>query len=237
MNDSPSTKERAQAAAGTAVDDGKQVAGTAAEEARAVASEAAGQARRVLDDAVSQASEQSKTQQARLAETLRGLADDLGKMADGGEPGLATSVAKEVADRARSAGSYLEDHEPSELLDEARRFARRRPGVFLLGSLAAGVVAGRLLRGAADGIAAAEGTGAPVPLEGGAAGEVGSAPTGRPYVAGDPMLDDVSATDDPLVPGGPAQSGAPRTTAMGSGPEMGYGERGPGEPSGERGVQ
>ncbi|WP_166390783.1 hypothetical protein [Nocardioides ochotonae] len=218
MNDSPSTKERAQAAAGTAVDDGKQVAGTAAEEARAVASEAAGQARRVLDDAITQASEQSRTQQARLAETLRGLADDLGQMADGGEPGLATSVAKEVADRARSAGSYLEGHEPSELLEEARRFARRRPGVFLLGSLAAGVVAGRLLRGAADGIAAAEAD----PL-GGSATPLPSGPSDSPM--GAPIGSRTPGLPDP-----------PSTSTTGSGPEMGYGERGPGEPSGERGV-
>ena len=33
-------------------------------------------------------------------------------------------------------------------MEEVRRFARRRPGAFLAGSLVAGVVAGRLTRGA-----------------------------------------------------------------------------------------
>jgi len=234
MNDSPSPKERAQAAAGTAVDDGRQVAGTAAEEARAVASEAAGQARRVLDDAVAQASEQSREQQQRLAETVRGLADDLGKMVDGAEPGLATSIAQEVAERARSVGSYLEDHEPRELLDDARSFARRRPGVFLLGALGAGVVAGRLLRGAADGIAAAQGgavqdgTGPSPGLPEGSGDDMPGLPpppTGTPYVPGDPEVSEGS-----MIPG------QPTTAPAGTGPEMGYGERGPGEPSGERGV-
>jgi hypothetical protein len=44
--------------------------------------------------------------------------------------------------------SHLDGKEPSELLDDVRQFARRRPGTFLLGALAAGVVVGRLTRGA-----------------------------------------------------------------------------------------
>lgn len=44
----------------------------------------------------------------------------------------------------------LDEREPSELLDELRRFARRRPGAFLLGAFAAGAVAGRVARGAKD---------------------------------------------------------------------------------------
>jgi hypothetical protein len=42
---------------------------------------------------------------------------------------------------------WLDGREPGQLLDEARNFARRRPGVFLVGALAAGVVAGRMTRG------------------------------------------------------------------------------------------
>ena len=43
---------------------------------------------------------------------------------------------------------WLDNHEPSDLLDEVKRFARRRPGAFLALAAAAGVVAGRLTRGA-----------------------------------------------------------------------------------------
>jgi hypothetical protein len=42
---------------------------------------------------------------------------------------------------------WLEQREPGDLLDEVRRFARRRPGAFVLGALVAGVVAGRMTRG------------------------------------------------------------------------------------------
>ena len=70
--------------------------------------------------------------------------------------GLAAGVAAEVADRARSLSRQLDQREPSEILDDVRRFARQRPGTFLLGALAAGVVVGRLLRGTKDAVEAAE---------------------------------------------------------------------------------
>jgi hypothetical protein len=62
---------------------------------------------------------------------------------------VASEVARQAATRARNVGSFVDSHEPGDLLDEVRRFAGRRPGTFLLGALAAGVVAGRLTRGAA----------------------------------------------------------------------------------------
>src|SRR3954454_5787985 len=77
MTESPTAKERAQNAAGTATDEGRHLAGVTQQEAGNVASEAANQARRVMDDAISQVSSQSKEQQDRLAGTLRTIGDDL----------------------------------------------------------------------------------------------------------------------------------------------------------------
>lgn len=114
-----------------------------------MAAEARAQARSVLDDAVAQATEQSRTQRDRLVTTLHGLSDDLDQMASSGtQSGLATEAARQVSRRARSLGTHLDGREPSDLLDDVRGFARRRPGVFLAGALAAGVVTGRLLSGA-----------------------------------------------------------------------------------------
>ena len=161
MTTDTSAAERAQSTASTAADEGRHVAGVAKEQAATVASEAADQARSVVSDAVGQVSstlkEQTGTQRDRLVETLSTFGDDLSSMADQGSPGLATDVARQVADKARSLTSQLE-REPQELLEDVRRFARERPGTFLLGALAAGVVAGRLLRGAGDGIAGAAAT-------------------------------------------------------------------------------
>jgi hypothetical protein len=93
--------------------------------------------------------EQSRTQQQRLAGTARTFSDDLSEMA-GDRSGFASDLAREVSDRARSLASQLEDREPRDLLQGLREFARERPGTFLLGAVAAGIVAGRLTRAARD---------------------------------------------------------------------------------------
>jgi hypothetical protein len=159
MTTTSGAPQRAQEAASTAAGEGKHVAGVAKDEAATVASEAASQARSVangvLRDVTSQVGEQSRTQQDRLGSTLRSLGDDLEKMAAQADTGLAGDLAREAADRARSASEHLQGREPAELLDDVRRFARQRPGTFLLGALGAGVVAGRLLRGTKDGAEAA----------------------------------------------------------------------------------
>lgn len=155
------TKDKAQETATTAADQTKHVAGTAKDEAANVAGTAAEQARNVIGDAkqqvTTQVSEQATTQRDKLSETLRTLGDDLQQMAQGQGPaqGLATDLAQEVSDRVRALGGHLENREPNQLLDDARDFARRRPGTFLIGALAAGVVAGRLFRATADGAGAA----------------------------------------------------------------------------------
>jgi hypothetical protein len=173
------------------------VAGVAADEARGVAADAAHQAQGVVNDAISQVrgqlDDQGREQKDRLAGTLATFGDDLGRMAGSGS-GLAAEVAQEVAERARSLSRHLDGREPAALLDDLRRFARQRPGTFLLGALAAGVVAGRLLRGTKDAVDAAEAQ-------------------DRPQVApGTPTPDDLSAgldrpTHPPTVTGPPSSTG------------------------------
>jgi uncharacterized protein YjbJ (UPF0337 family) len=140
-------KDQAKQAAGSAAEQSKHVAGVAQEEAARVASEASTQLRGLLEQATSQVEEQSSEQKTRLAETVRSFADDLQSMQSGEQTsGLASQVVSEVAEQTRTLASRLESREPRELLDDVRRFARRRPGSFVLGALAAGVVAGRLTR-------------------------------------------------------------------------------------------
>ena len=159
------TTEQAKQTASTAADEGKHVAGVAAGEVKGVASEAVGQARGVVDDAVGQVrgqlDDQGRQQKDRLSGTLATFGDDLGRMAEGGS-GLAADLAHELADRTRSWSRHLDGREPTELLDDVRRFARQRPGTFLLGALAAGVVVGRLVRGTKDAVEAAEAQGSPL---------------------------------------------------------------------------
>jgi hypothetical protein len=145
-------KDEAKEAAGTAKEESRHVADVAKGEARHVVEESRQQAKSLLDDARSQVDEQSRQQRDRLVTTLRAFGDNLEKMANGEQAGggMAQDVARQVADRARELSSRMDGREPTELLGEVRSFARRKPGTFLLGALAAGVVAGRLTRGARD---------------------------------------------------------------------------------------
>lgn len=141
-------KDQMQDAASTATDEGKHVSAVAGEEAQKVAAEAKQQAQLLLEDARNQLQEQSRTQRDRLVDTLTGLGDDLDRMSGQAESGLATDLVRGAAQKVRGLSGHLEGREPADLLDDVRSFARRKPGTFLLGALAAGVVAGRFARGA-----------------------------------------------------------------------------------------
>jgi len=144
-----STTETAKQVAGTAADETRHVADVAGQEAQNVGQEAKERAKDLMTHLRSQAQEQSSTQKDRLVDTLRQFSDELQQMADSsGSSGLANDVVRQVSSKARDLYQNMEHREPGDLLDEVRRFARRRPGTFLLGAAAAGVLAGRLTRGA-----------------------------------------------------------------------------------------
>jgi hypothetical protein len=113
-----------------------------------VAQEARQQARDLLGEGRTQVREQARAGQQRAASGLTSLADELREMADkGGQSGVASELARQASEKVQTFASWLERREPGELLDEARRWARQRPGAFLLGAALAGVVAGRLTSG------------------------------------------------------------------------------------------
>lgn len=153
IEDSPSTtdvaKDEAANVKDTAVDAGKNVAATAKDEAANVASEAKDQAKGLLSSVGSQVKDQAGTQQQKLAETVHSFAKQLGGMASGDvESGPLTDLAKQASAKVGEIGHLLENKEPREILDDVSAFARRRPGLFLVLCGAAGVLAGRVTRGA-----------------------------------------------------------------------------------------
>jgi len=139
--------------AAEAVDQGRQAAGqvaqSASERVQDVTHEAAQQARDLVGEAREHLSRQAGEQHRNLAGNLRSLGAELGSMADRGEQsGTATQLVAQARDRVDGLAGWLESREPGDVLEEVKTFARRRPGTFLLGALAAGVVVGRLTRGA-----------------------------------------------------------------------------------------
>jgi hypothetical protein len=141
-------KNEAREVATTATDRGGDVAETALNEAKHVAASVQGEARDLLREGREQLESQARDSQQMAAKSLHQLAGQLDRMVEQTDsPGVAVEVARQLSDRTTTVADWLEQRRPGDLLDEVRRFARRRPGTFLLGAAAAGVLVGRLTRG------------------------------------------------------------------------------------------
>ena len=150
---SGSTVETAKSEAGnvkeTAVGAAAGVKDVAKSEATNVAEEAKYQARNLVDQTRSELRGQASSQKSAVAEKLKGWASELGSMASkADESGPMSDLAQEASRRVGEISHWLDTHEPGDLLDEVKRYARRRPVAFLAIAAAAGVVAGRVTRGA-----------------------------------------------------------------------------------------
>jgi hypothetical protein len=174
-----------------AQDAAHDVAGTAAGQAQTVKDETVRQARNLAMEASDQLNAQAATQSQRLTHNLRDLGHELRQMAEAGNGGTASELAHQASDRMHQAAGYLEGREPSDLLDDVRDFARRRPGAFLAGAAVLGLIAGRAGRGMKD--------------------ASGSAPSSTPSVSR-------ARTSAPLTapPGEPAMAGAMDDYSTGS---------------------
>ena len=124
------------------------MAATAADQVAQVAGEVTAQARNLLDESKNQLRTQAQTQTDQIASKLRELGDQVQALVEG-----RTSEAGPVGDYARQAGQTvaqfagrIEERGFDGVIDDVQRFARRKPGVFLLGAAAAGFGVGRLLR-------------------------------------------------------------------------------------------
>jgi len=153
--DSPSStkdvaKNEAANVGQTAKEAGSQVASTAADQAKEVAATTKRQAQDLLQQGRSQVRQQAVGQQQKAAQGLSSIAGELRGLANGssqGAPGPARDLLEQASDKVEEFSTWLQNREPADLLDEVRNFARRKPGVFLLGAAAAGILAGRLTSG------------------------------------------------------------------------------------------
>jgi len=133
----------------TALSEAQDVAKTAKEQTQAVVADVRDQAQTLLSESRDQLSDHALTQRDRAVDTLRSLAGELEDMAaQSTESGLGAQLAREGGQRAHQVADFLADRDASQLLDDVRDLGRRRPGAFLLGATVAGVVVGRLSRGA-----------------------------------------------------------------------------------------
>lgn len=158
-------KQQAGQVAQDAKESGKQVAGTAVEQGKDVMAEGRRQVSDLTRQTKQQVDEQSRVQKDKAAGGLRSLADELSTIGSGtgGQSGVATDLAQQAASKVQEIAGWIESREPGQLVDELRTIARRKPGTFLLGAVAAGLVAGRLTRGAVDAARSDDGSGTTTP--------------------------------------------------------------------------
>lgn len=131
-----------------ALERGGDVAAVAKDELARLAHDARSQVQSLWSDASEQLRGQAASGQQQAADLLQSLAGELGEMASKSENGgPLTALAKQAAAKGGELSHWLANSEPSDVLTELRRFARRRPFVFLAGAALAGVVVGRLGRG------------------------------------------------------------------------------------------
>lgn len=162
------TKDKAQAVTAQAkqagekvTQAGKEVSNSAMEGAQEVVQEARQQGMQlahdatrqfhaVAQDATTQLREQAGTQAERAAQQLRTLSEQARAFAEGRteEAGPLPAYAQQATQRLTEMAQRLETTGVDGVLNDARSFARRKPGTFLMLAGIAGFAAGRVLRGA-----------------------------------------------------------------------------------------
>jgi len=133
----------------TLVEKASGVGSSLNDETRTVAREAKDHARQVVHESRESLRSEASNQAARLATTMRDISGQLNSMAQsqsGG--GMAVDVSRQLSDAANRAADKLETGGIDDVLTDLKTFARRRPGLFLVGAIGAGFAAGRLLKAA-----------------------------------------------------------------------------------------
>lgn len=125
----------------------------AKDELRAHAGEAAHEVRDKARDLAQQARDQARTQLAgqkdRATEQLDSISSALRTTSDTLRDEEQDTVARyvgEAAQRIDRLSGYLRSHTAGELMDEAERYARREPALFLGGAMLLGLLGARFLK-------------------------------------------------------------------------------------------
>ncbi|WP_435975586.1 hypothetical protein [Streptomyces sp. Qhu_M48] len=181
-------------------DQATHVAQNAKEQAGHVVDETQSKAKDIVGDLRAELQDQASTQTQRLADNVRKLAGEIRDLSENGESNTtAAGLARQMADRGQQMADHLEDRGPDGLISDLQDFARRRPGMFLVGAALAGFAVARAGKGV--GAATSSGTQAPA----------GAQETAhRPAVADDPLpssqgRDGVTAPAEPADTYGQSQ--------------------------------
>lgn len=129
--------DEAKTVAQSAKDQSGAVVSTAKEEATAVATQARDELRRHASD-----------QTRRVGEQLQALGSQLSDLGNGrgATDGPVADFLRNTGSRVSDMASSIDQRGLDGLLEQTRSLARRRPGAYLAGAFAVGIVAGRVFR-------------------------------------------------------------------------------------------
>jgi gas vesicle protein len=141
-------REHGRQIKGTARDAASDIATTAGERTRDIREQAAShvrgiaaEARRQLRDRIEQETEHAGSALSRAGSQLQALTEGRTD-----ETGVFGEYAEQAAQTVNRWADSIQDRGLDGLLDDLRSVGRRRPGAFLLGAMAAGMIAGRFGR-------------------------------------------------------------------------------------------
>jgi hypothetical protein len=125
----------------------RERAGEVAGQAQEKAQQAAGEAQNRVREQMDQRSTDAGRRVQATAGDIRGVGDELRKQGKE-QP---AKVADQVAERAERVGSYLERADGDTILRDVEDFGRRQPWALMLGGVALGFAASRVLKASSQG--------------------------------------------------------------------------------------
>ncbi|HEV7216942.1 MAG TPA: hypothetical protein VGP33_17680, partial [Chloroflexota bacterium] len=107
--------------------------------------EAGKQAKNLLGQAGSELNDQAGKQQQRVADSLHSISQEFSSMSENSDKqGHASELVRQAAQKTGQVADWLGSGDPSSLLEDVKRFARRKPGLFIAIAAGAGIVLGRI---------------------------------------------------------------------------------------------
>jgi hypothetical protein len=142
----PEARQRTAEAARETGGEVATVAHEAAAQASTVAREAGQGVQDVVDEARRVIHDEADKQTHALSDSMRRLGGDLTGMSHNADDTPAADYVGRIGDSLESAAARLDDGGIDGALDQLRSVARRRPGMFLLGSAMSGFAVARVMR-------------------------------------------------------------------------------------------
>ncbi|WP_203567553.1 hypothetical protein [Aestuariimicrobium ganziense] len=135
----------------SAVQSGQQLAQHAKSEAKEVAAHAQDQLRTLASTARDEMRGRAWDTHGFATTNVRSWSDELQQVLRGESTGgPVNQLAQTLSSKGQDLATWLENHDPDDVMREVRRFAARRPFAFIALAAGAGLLAGRFARGAKD---------------------------------------------------------------------------------------